>query len=72
MSAYVVTDVEITDANLYGQFLEQITATVEAHGGKFVARGGEIEAILGNWTPQAPRHTRIRQSPAGPRLASLA
>ena len=44
MSAYVTADVEITDANLYGQFLEQVTATVEAHGGKFVARGGEIEA----------------------------
>ena len=52
MSAYVITDVEITDANLYGQFLEQITATVEAHGGKFVARGGALETILGNWTPK--------------------
>ena len=52
MSAYVIADVEITDANLYGQFLEQVTATVEAPGGKFVARGGEIEAILGNWTPK--------------------
>ena len=34
----VIADVEITDANLYGQFLEQFTGTVEAHGGKFVAR----------------------------------
>ena len=52
MSAYVIADVEITDANLYGQFLEQVTATVEAHGGKFVARGGAMETILGNWTPK--------------------
>ena len=71
MSAYVIADVEITDANLYGQFLEQVTATVEAPGGKFVARGGEIEAIFGKLDSQAPRHTRIRQSPADPRLARL-
>ena len=52
MSAYVIADVEITDANLYGQVLEQVTATVEAHGGKFVARGGAMETILGNWAPK--------------------
>ena len=49
---YTQADVEITDANLYGQFLEQVTATVETHGGKFVARGGAMETILGNWTPK--------------------
>ena len=52
MSAYVITDVEITDAELYGQFIEQVTATVENHGGKFVARGGTIEVGLGEWAPK--------------------
>jgi len=52
MSAFVITDVEITDANLYGQFFERVTSTVEAHGGKFVARGGTLEVILGEWTPK--------------------
>ena len=52
MSAYVITDVEITDASLYGQFLEQVTATVESHDGKFTARGGGIEVISGDWAPK--------------------
>ena len=52
MSAYVITDVEVTDANLYGQFLEKVTATVEGHGGKFVARGGALDVISGDWTPK--------------------
>ena len=52
MSAYVITDVEITDESLYGEFRERVTRTVEAHGGKFVARGGELEVILGDWTPK--------------------
>ena len=52
MSAYVITDVEITDADLYREFRERVTSTVEAHGGRFVARGGEFEVVLGDWTPK--------------------
>ena len=28
-----------------------MTATVESHGGKFVVRGGAIEVMSGDWTP---------------------
>lgn len=52
MSAYVITDVEIKDPSLYGEFRERVTSTVEAHGGRFVARGGELEVVLGDWTPK--------------------
>ena len=52
MSAYVITDVEIVDAELYGQFIERVTGTIEAHGGKFVARGGQIEVRMGDWSPK--------------------
>ena len=51
MAAYVITDVEVTDVDLYGQFMKQVTETVESHGGKFVARGGSLEVVLGNWSP---------------------
>ena len=52
MAAYVITDIEVTDASLYGQFLEKVTTTVEGHGGKFVARGGALDVISGNWMPK--------------------
>ena len=52
MSAYVITDVEITDPDLFGEFFQRVTSTVESHGGRFVARGGDIEVILGEWTPK--------------------
>ena len=54
MAAYVITDVEITNAELYGEFLEKVTATVEGHGGKFVVRGGALEVVLGDWAPPRP------------------
>ena len=51
MAAYVIVDVEITDADLYRQFVERVTGTIESHGGRFVVRGGEIDVILGDWSP---------------------
>ena len=42
MAAYVITDVEITDEERYREFLGKMTGTVEAYGGRFVARGGTI------------------------------
>ena len=52
MAAYVITDVEITDADLYRQFMKQVTETIESHGGKFVARGGALDVISGDWMPK--------------------
>ena len=37
---------------LYGEFMEQVTATVEGHGGKFVVRGGALDIVEGDWKPQ--------------------
>ena len=51
MAGYVIIEVEITDAGRYGEFLGQVTGTVEAHGGKFIARGGAIDVVEGDWTP---------------------
>ena len=52
MTAYVIVDVEITDASLYGQFMERVNPTIESNGGRFVARGGKLEVVLGDWTPK--------------------
>ena len=52
MAAYVITDIEVTDTSLFGQFLEKVTTTVEGHGGKFVAKGGALDVISGNWMPK--------------------
>ena len=51
MAGFVIIDVDITDAERYGEFMENVTATVEAHGGKFAVRGGAFDVIEGNWTP---------------------
>ncbi len=51
MSAYLITDVEVTDEELYAQFRERMTPAIESYGGKFIERGGAIEIVDGSWTP---------------------
>ena len=51
MSAYVIVDVEVTDAAAYEQYRRQTPATVAAYGGRFLVRGGSTEVLEGDWTP---------------------
>ena len=41
----------ITDEALFAEFRRRVTATVEAHGGRFLVRGGAIKVIEGEWMP---------------------
>jgi uncharacterized protein (DUF1330 family) len=48
----VIGDIEVTDAALYDDYRKQVLATVQKYGGKFVVRGGKVEALEGGWSPK--------------------
>ncbi|HET6160579.1 MAG TPA: DUF1330 domain-containing protein [Dongiaceae bacterium] len=52
MSAYVVSDVEILDPVLMGQYRLLAQETIAKYGGRYLARGGAIESIEGGWAPK--------------------
>lgn len=52
MSAYVIVEIEITDPELYERYKQLAPATVQAHGGRYLARGGTTAALEGDWDPQ--------------------
>lgn len=52
MSAYLFANVEVTDAAGYEQYRQRVSATIEAHGGRYVVRGGATEVLEGDWTPK--------------------
>ena len=52
MAAYVITDVEITDLELFAEFRERLDPTVAAHGGTFIVRGENITVVQGDWNPR--------------------
>jgi uncharacterized protein (DUF1330 family) len=52
MSAYVIGEIEVTDAAVYEDYRKQVLAAVQKYGGKFLVRGGRVEALEGGWSPK--------------------
>ena len=52
MAAYVIVDVSIADPEGYEEYRRQSAATVEAYGGRFLARGGAVTTLEGDWHPR--------------------
>ena len=52
MAAYVIGEIEVTDPGTYEEYRKQVLATVTRYGGKFVVRGGKVEALEGGWAPK--------------------
>lgn len=48
MTAYIYGDIEITDAQLYETYRREVPALIAAHGGRYLVRGGEAEALEGD------------------------
>lgn len=51
MPAYVVLDIEVTDAVAFAKYKELGPPAVAAYGGRYLARGGKVETLEGSWTP---------------------
>ncbi|MBZ9814854.1 DUF1330 domain-containing protein [Mesorhizobium sp. CA7] len=51
MPAYVISDVTIRDAEVMEIYRTRAAASIAQHGGRYLARGGEVEALEGNWKP---------------------
>ena len=51
MTGYAIIHDEIQDQTLFAEFRRRVGATVEAHGGRYLVRGGAIEVMDGDWSP---------------------
>jgi uncharacterized protein (DUF1330 family) len=52
MSAYVIGEIEVTDAALYEEYRKQVLPVVQKYGGKFIVRGGKVDPLEGGWAPK--------------------
>jgi uncharacterized protein (DUF1330 family) len=48
----VIGEIEVTDPATYEDYRKQVLATIQKHGGKFLVRGGKVEALEGGWSPK--------------------
>jgi uncharacterized protein (DUF1330 family) len=51
MPAYVIVETDIHDPEQYEQYKAASPAAVAGGGGRFVARGGELAVLEGDWSP---------------------
>ena len=52
MAAYVIGEIEVTDAATYEEYRKQVLAVVTKYGGRFIVRGGKVEPLEGDWSPK--------------------
>jgi uncharacterized protein (DUF1330 family) len=52
MPAYFVVEIEITDMEAMAPYREAVGATLTQYGGRFLARGGNVELIEGSPEPK--------------------
>jgi uncharacterized protein (DUF1330 family) len=52
VSAYVVVETVVTDPERAARYRPLSGASVQRHGGRFLARGGAISVLEGSWDPK--------------------
>lgn len=53
MTAYLISDVEVRDAEAFEAYRTQAAESIALYGGRYVVRGGDVEALEGSWQPRA-------------------
>jgi len=49
MAAYIIVQANITNAEKYKEYLNQVTSIVKKYDGEYLVRGGKYAKMLGNW-----------------------
>ena len=53
MAVYVISDVVPQDPQAWETYIKLAPATIEKYGGRYLARGGDVETMEGTWAPRA-------------------
>ena len=51
MAAYVIVDIEVTNPESFEEYRQRVPPLIAKYGGKYLARGGEMEKVEGDWSP---------------------
>jgi uncharacterized protein (DUF1330 family) len=49
MKAFVIAAETVNDETMFSEYRKAVPATVEAFGGKFIVRGGNLKLLEGQW-----------------------
>ena len=52
MSIYMIIDIEVTDSEMFAEYVEKVPKIIEKFGGRYHVRGGKISPVAGEWYPE--------------------
>ena len=52
MSAYVIVEIEVHDAELYEKYKAAAPPSIAQYGGRYIVRGGKTVTLEGDWDPK--------------------
>ena len=52
MPAYIISDVTVKDRSAMEEYRTRAAPTIALYGGRYLVRGGEVEALEGTWSPR--------------------
>lgn len=52
MAVYLIADIDITDPQGFEQYRQGVPATIAQYGGRYIARGGAVRVLEGDWSPK--------------------
>lgn len=52
IAAYVVVEIDIHDVATYERYKALVPPTIAAYGGRYLARGGAVDTLEGDWAPR--------------------
>jgi uncharacterized protein (DUF1330 family) len=50
--AYVIAETKVEDPARYDDYRRLAVPSIEKHGGIYLVRGGSVESLVGDWTPE--------------------
>ncbi|PKV76288.1 DUF1330 domain-containing protein [Pontibacter ramchanderi] len=51
MPAYIILDIDVTDAATYEDYKKLTPGSLQPYDGKFIVRGGAVTPLEGDWNP---------------------
>ena len=51
-SGYIIANVRVTNPAQYEEYKKWSTAAFQAHNAEICVRGGQVEVMEGDWTPE--------------------
>jgi len=51
MPVYMIIEIDIEDEAMYSRYIDHVYHIVTHHGGRYLARSGEVMPLSGDWRP---------------------